>query len=154
MRGRDCKAYYDSAMDWTTPVWVEIVRVIDLTINDGSDVASGFSRYSEFEENEIVGQRYDGSFTYRYKQKPGAATGDSVYLYLLAAKAANTTIRLAIVDGGIATSKTKGRSFPAKITDFSESQNQGDLVEVTVNFKSTIYDDSGTLREPAAWETT
>jgi hypothetical protein len=144
MRGRDGKTYYDSASNWDTPTWVEIVKVIDETVTPSADAVAGGSRESEHEDNEIVNQKFAINLTYRYKK---ASVGtDTVYAAMLAHFEAGTPVFMAFMDGGIAVNGSKGWRAPVKLTEMPQQRNLGGMVEVTISGVGCIYDDSGTLR--------
>jgi len=149
MRARDCKTYYDSADNWTTPTWAEVAKIIDETVTPESDTAQGGSRESEWEDTEQTMKRLQGEITYRYKKHP--ASDDAVYTKFVTAFLANSVVFMLFLDDASTTTDAEGWRAPMKVTAMPQRRNLGDIMEITVSVRSCLYDDSGTLREPVKY---
>ena len=146
MRGRDCKTYYDAITDWATPNPTLVGKIINESVDPEGDVASGGSRESEYEDNDVTQLRLNWSGTYRYQKNP--TTNDTVFTDLQTAFLANTPLMMFFLDDAFATVGAEGWRAPMKLTKMPQKRDLGDMVEISLEGKSCLYDDGGTLREP------
>lgn len=148
MRGQDCYTYYNSSSsNYSAPSWVLIERVVNDTITPSGEEINGANRASEYGSTDVGTKRFEGELTYEYKDTSGGA--DTVYLAFRTAHFNNTVIDMLFLDGVYGTGS--GYRSPMKVTSVPMRRDMDSVVEVTLQLKSTTWDDSGTLREPKGW---
>jgi len=144
-RGQDCYTYYSSAStNYSSPSWVEITRVVNDTITPSGEEISGANRSSEYGSTDVGTKRFSGSLTYEYDDGD-----DTVYLAFRTAWANNSVIDMLFLDGTNAAGS--GYRAPMKCVEVPQRRDLDSVVEVTLELRSTTWDDSGTIREPTGW---
>lgn len=141
--GKDCKAYYNTG-SYTTPTWVLIPKVRDLTVPLGAGEGDVSCRAGKFKLSAQALLEAGVEFGYLH------VFGDeTVRDALIASFISNTVREFAFMDALIATSKARGlRAFMCCLGMPQEQPLEGHVL-FTFNFKPTYKEDpAGTYREP------
>lgn len=144
MRGQDCKTYYSTAA-YSSPSWSEITRVVNDTITPTREEITGANRSSEAGSTDVGTLRLSGSLTYEY----AVGSTDTVYPALQDAFFSKTRLDMLFVDGAYATAS--GWRAPMHIVECPQRRDLDGVVEVTIELRSTVWNDSGTLRSAKRW---
>ena len=135
--GKETFFYYNSGT-YATPVWEEIPRVRNITVNDGPALADVEFHGSQ-NTSQIPGYSgFNGSF--EYVRRVGT---DAVYAFLKAASEAGDIVDLVHLNGVITDSASTGWRAPGILGQFAETANGGDPVVSSVPFSlADAYDSS------------
>ena len=126
--GLDCMLYYDpdgvGQSSWTLLDDVETVNR-----NEGTNTATVKNRASKFEK-DLPGQK-----TVEFTATMTVDRASADFTALQTAYDSRAMIGIAMMDGPIATSGTKGRQANVLITQFNETEELEDVVKVELTFK-------------------
>ena len=123
MLGDDCKLYYDLA-GAEQGSWVEA----DVVMDDGDDDNRVTAKANCRGFAEI--KTHVGKSEYSLSGNLLLVKGSTALEALRGAYQANTSLGIAVMDGDIATSGSKGWWRDMKLTKWSESRPEGDVVKV------------------------
>lgn len=124
--GKDFKFYY-SVAGATTPTWVEVDIVRDSELSRTKETADGSARDAgEMIQNAIVSETVELTFDIRYEPT------DTKFLALETAYDGSANIGIAVCDGDITTTGTKGWRGDMILTGFSQPQTLRDITFVSV----------------------
>lgn len=153
--GFEMKAYWDSASNATTPTWVEIARMQDLTVTNSKGQADVSRRESDW--MLFAGGQKDLSLEFAYVYRPGNAGVDTVYDALQASHLNNIPMHLLIVDGATpppSGSSIKGLELWGVVFEFGNDEPLSEGVMVNVTIKPTDAYDDTTLLVPKVYNET
>lgn len=154
--GKETFLYYNTGT-YASPVWEEVFRARNITVNDGPALADVEFHGSQ-NTSQIPGyQAFNGSLEY-VRRRTTAATPDEVYDFLKAASEAGDIVDLLhinqslyLADGTTVNPDAIGWRAPCIFGQFAETANGGDPVVASVPFSlADAYDATGTqiAREP------
>ncbi len=140
--GFDGKCYYDSSLDYASPVWVEMVNARDVDNPMSTDEVENSDRGSPYKKYD-AGQ-HDLTHTVEYTYR----NGDTVLEALRTIALARGVVQAAFMDGDIATTGSEGWRGFYIVSSHDWTQPLQDGQVVTLTFRPTHYDDTGTIRDP------
>lgn len=140
--GIECHAYYNTGT-YDTPVWVELLRVQDLSIAKSKSMADLKSRLSKFAFKR--GAFIEPSITFGYLYKAGA---DTVRDALLDSLINRTALDVAILDDLITESGAKGMRLYVEVSKFDDDEGMENGKSISVEAMAAAVYDSGSLVEP------
>lgn len=121
---------YRNTGTYAVPVWVLMNNVGDLTLSDSYDEANVTRRASGgFSETEPTLRNVELSFS------TFNIASDDDFTALLAAFTGRSSIDIAVLDGLVATSGTRGVRAHFKVTSFNRNQNLADVQGFDVTMK-------------------
>lgn len=121
---------YRNTGTYGVPVWTLMTNVGDLTLGDSYDEANVTRRASGgFTETEPTLRNLELSFT------TFNIAADDDFTALLGAHTGRTSLDIAILDGLVATSGTRGVRAHFKVTSFNRNQNLADVQGFDVTMK-------------------
>jgi len=129
--GMEAKLYRNSG-NYSTPTWVEMPNVKDLTLNLETGEADVTTR-GNAGWRATVGTLKDGSIEFEMIWD----TADAGFTAIRQAFFGNTTVEMAVMDGAIATSGTQGLRATFSITKFSRNEPLEEAITVSVTAKPT-----------------
>jgi hypothetical protein len=127
--GLECKLYRDNS-----GTWEEIGNVRDLTINMEMGVADVTTRGGNGWRQNVSTLR-DGTVTFQMVYDTTDADFTALQTAFMASTAAAREIKIAAMDGDIATSGSQGLVAFMNVTNFSEPQNLEEAVMVDVTLQ-------------------
>jgi hypothetical protein len=143
--GKNAIAAYNSAT-YSTPTWVTIVAVRDVSVSLGKNMGTVTSRETDW---ELKGAGFKtASVTFGYLHEP---TTDTVFDALLDSYIADTPVDMIFSDGAVATTGNQGLRAHFIVSDMSQSQDMEEPLMFDFTIDVTRFDDSGTLRNPQWW---
>ena len=145
--GKDCVLHYNSGT-YSTPTWVAIPRVGDVTDAGGKNTSSLATRETGYDVQGAGLKTKTLSFTYLHK--PGGS--DTVHDALRSSYDDDTQTEFYAADGAAATTGTTGYRWYGIVTkfDFVQELEGGSMWDVEI--VPAREDDSGTLRLPVWYE--
>ena len=152
-RGGTAKLYYNApGSGWddgedlpSSPTWVELKRIVDVSFEGDAGSADVSSRESDWELT--VPALKNGRISFGFRPKTGA---DAPYEVLANAFLNDTKILFAMMDQAIATSGAKGWRVICRVESFGEEQPNADGAMINVTLAPCpAFDASAALIEPA-----
>lgn len=129
--GLNCKLYRNTGT-YGAPTWAEVENIKDLTLTQNSDTADASRRGSGgFKASVITLRDISVSFDMVY------VSSDADWTTLKTAWINGTAIEFAIVNGGIASSGTKGIRGTFQLSQFEISQALNDIEMASVQLVLT-----------------
>jgi len=129
--GMEAKLYRNSG-SYSTPTWVEMPNVKDLTLNLEAGEADVTTRGNNGWRATVATLK-DGSIEFEMVWD----TADAGFTAIQQAYFGNTPIEFAVMDGGITASGSQGLRATFSITKFSRSEPLEEAVTVSVTAKPT-----------------
>jgi aryl-phospho-beta-D-glucosidase BglC (GH1 family) len=140
--GKNAKAYYNTAT-YTTPTWVEIPKIQDLSVPLSKNMVDLPSREIDW---SVKGAGLKTmQVTFGYLMVSGA---DTVFDALLDSFISDTPIGMAFMNGAIATSTNQGMRAYLVASGMDEDQGLEEGLSHAFTFDIVRFNDSGTLRNP------
>lgn len=152
-RGGTAKLYYNApGSGWddgedlpSSPTWVELKRIVDVSFEGDAGSADVSSRESDWELT--VPALKNGRISFGFRPKTGT---DAPYEVLANAFLNDTKILFAMMDQAIATSGAKGWRVICRVESFGEEQPNADGAMINVTLAPCpAFDASHALIEPA-----
>jgi hypothetical protein len=140
--GRSCKAYYNTGTH-ATPVWVEIARGQDFSIDPTAETAEAAMRGSKWKKSFPT--HLGLAATFGYLKKDGA---DTVYNALVAAFTGQTAMEFAFMDAAIATTGSKGWRAFFLVTGVKDDQAMGNAQAYEFSLAHALAEETGTVVDP------
>lgn len=125
--------YIDDATGYASPTWDKVQGVVDIDMPFSMTEADVSTRDCDFKLSEAT--LAEASITFNLIYNDANTTFETLRL----AAVARTKILIAITDGPIATTGTKGFKFIGQIFDFPWSQKLTDKQEFSVTVKPTEH---------------
>jgi len=144
--GKDCKVYRNTGSH-ASPVWVEMVRLKDVSVPLGKGKAEQKSRASSWKYAKGTFKEMTLSAGYEYK--PGT---DADFTALADSFMSGTPIELFISDGPAATAGSRGPRGVFEIFEFPFADNMEESRMIDLGAEITRVTESGSLVEPSIYE--
>lgn len=147
------KLYASFSGSHATPVWVEVARAVDVSVNMGKGEADVSSRASGgFRKTRGTLKEWEFTFGYRYKKK-GKGAADSVFANLKTHYMNGDPVELAAMDGDINAANAAGPRAMCELfsKNHSAALEAGHDVEFTA--KPTDFEEGGNEIAPDWYET-
>lgn len=126
----DCHLYCNTGT-YASPTWAELTLARDVTLNrsraEGDDSSRAYGMASA-----VVGQE-----AIEISAQVIYVLSDTAYAAMKTAYEGRTVIELALMDGPIATTGSKGKRVDVVITGFNRSEPLGDAVKVDITAKGS-----------------
>lgn len=126
----DCHLYVNTGT-YGSPTWAELTLARDVTVNraraEGDDSSRGYGQASTvvgLDSVEISAQAI-------------YVLSDTAFAAIKTAYEGRTVIELALMDGPIATTGSKGKRVDVVVTGFNRSEPLGDSVKYDITFKGS-----------------
>lgn len=148
--GKNWHLYYnsgsfkDTLSDYTTPTWVEFDEAQDITFSAPKDVVELLRRAAKVKEIETIFAEVSINLSMNYRK--GSAVLAAIESHFWNADDGDW-MHIALVDGPIATSGSKGFQMPAKMVDFGFGAPIAGRTDVPLVFRPAYEQSASTFKE-------
>lgn len=140
--GQECKLYYNTGTH-ASPVWVEVKRAIDVSVDLSKGEADGSRRESDWKRTRGSLKDFGVDFGYRYK--PGV---DAIFDDLWDSFMDSTPIEVFVADGDVEDEGTQGPRAYVEVMGMPIDQNLEETAVINIAAKLTDWEEASALVEP------